>query len=448
MSVTLTGTGGLFTRWGKLIGGSNESCVALNTTLRARADTIEAQYQSAQQDVVDSLYSDRDSAFQAMGGWLGNLQSFMQNTVVEMCYDDAPGINPKDVNTSLDKIILQMVADNASINRPTITASAIPDPLNYGNGALIVSLVNPITGNPTDMVFDETIAAVCTDDSYPGGGATEGQEPWTFTGEIAADALSVEWPLGSGASATLTTQNASSTGQMITDGDFEEWGGSGNNTPTQWTIAVGTAGTTIFRGASAYVGSYDMQFTGNGSELTCIRQDLTLTDFEPQKSYGFLIRMKTDGSVAAGAVRIRLVDESNAVISDELGTANSVSQAVTSLTSSYTTVEAFFRMPKVMSFTQIKLEIALTTAITNTEVLHMDSAGLVEATPLYDGGPLVAMFRGSTPYAIDDKWIIIVTNNLTTTSFVRSLDRWFDLRTNNKEIPSAVSETIPDNLIS
>lgn len=447
MSVTLTGTGGLFTRLGKIIGGINEACTAVGATANSRADAIAAQFASAQQDLIDGLYANRDSYRGSAGSDLSYLRTLAQNTIIEMCADDGAGINPRDLDAALVKIIAQMVGDVASINQPTVTATVTAGSANVGNGTCIASVLDGTDGLQTDYAFAETIVGTCTDDAYTGGGATEGQEPFQFVGQLPADDdLAWDWPQGSGCDQQAISQNAALTGNLLDDGNFESWSGS-PLAPDDWDIGTGTAGSTVVRAASPYIGTYNLTFVGNGSELTCIRQTLTLSDLEPYGVYGWNMLLKTDGSVAAGVLRVRLVDNGNNVISDEAGNANSSTKTISTLTSSYTAFNGFFRLPAQLP-SAVKLEIALSTALTNTEVLNIDHVGLVEAQRLYDGGPLVAIFNGSTKFAINDTFSIAVANNLTTTSFARSLDRLFGLRALGRKIPSAASETILDSLIS
>ena len=172
MAITLTGTGGLFTRLGAEIAGVNEIATALQATLGTRTTTINNQYLAAQQDVIDDLYATRDGARGLMSSWLGSLQGLAIDTLIEMASDDGTGINPKDLLTAIDKLVLQMKATTQSINRPVLSSTVTADTGNVGNGTIIVSLVDGIDGQPTVMVFAETLSAICTADSYRGGGAT------------------------------------------------------------------------------------------------------------------------------------------------------------------------------------------------------------------------------------------------------------------------------------
>jgi hypothetical protein len=443
-----TSPGGLFVRWGKMIGGINESLTAVGATADSRAVALAAQFVSNQQQVIDGLFGQRDSFHAAAGDYCGYLRDLMSTTLIEMAADDGIGLVSNDLPTALDKLISQMATTVDSINKPTVAATATAGGSNHGNGTFLVSLIDPIDGLQADYVFGETLIATCTDDGFQGGGATQGQEPFSILGQIAADSdLSWDWPNGSGAATATNVIDPAVTGQIVVDGSFEAWEGAGDDTPTNWSLIVATAGTTLVRGEDPYRGAYNLRFIGDGSQLTTVRQTIDVTNLAPLTSYAVNCYLKTDGSVAAGVLQIRLVDGSNTVISDAAGTANSMSKTISTLTSSYTAFSEFFRTPAVLP-TTVKVEIALTTAMTNTEILDIDDLQIVAADLLYAGGPRVKIFAGSTPFAKNDTVSLAVTNSLGVTSFARSLDRTLGLRELGKKIPSAASETISDSLIS
>ena len=56
MTVTLIGTGGCFTRVGRMGGALNDTNTFRGTTLVTKADNIRAQFASTNQQLVDDLY--------------------------------------------------------------------------------------------------------------------------------------------------------------------------------------------------------------------------------------------------------------------------------------------------------------------------------------------------------------------------------------------------------
>lgn len=441
MAITLTGTGGIFTRLGKLAGGINEANTARASTLTARVEAIDNQYEAAQQSVVDSIYSQRDSFISSSTSWLTYLQQLAQDTMITQANADT-ALSELTLTKALELLISQMEDTSDSINRPTISAT-VTDGTNTGTGKLVTTTTDG-DGLPLDYMYAETITAKCTADGYTAGGGTAGQETFTITSPLQTESvLDEDWPQGSGTSITVNALDATlTTGLLLTDGNFENWS---TNTPTNWSITTGTAGTTVFKGSDPYVGAYNLKFVGNGSELTAIRQ--TVANLQPKTPYLFNCWVKTDGSVAAGVLNIRLIDGGGSAITDAQGGANSISLTLSSATSSYVALNGVFRLPAIVPDT-VQIEIRLSTAATNTEVINLDAASLQEMTQLYDGGPWVGICAGAVDFAINDSFSIAAANNLTTTSFVRSLDRLFDLRGLGLKIPSAASETVLDSLIS
>lgn len=452
MAILLAGTGALFPRWGREIAGANEACLAVGSTANTRTTLINNQYLAAQQQLASGLYSSRDSYRASDAQYLSDLQALMQSTLIQMAKDDGTGIVPPDLTTALTKLISQMATSNDTINRPTVSATVTAGGSNVGNGFCRVSLIDPSDGKQTDYLIAETITATCTADGYLNGGATSGQEPFTFTGQASAAVQDWNWPQGSGASISINAVDASVRDLILTDGDFEEWGGTGNNTPDNWsTGATATFGTTVIRSAVApYTGTYNLRIVGDGSQLTTLRQELSLDNLAPDAVYFFNGLAKTTDT--AGVLRIRLVDGNNAVINDNLGTANSVSTNLSDLTTSYTAITTAFRTPSIMPDT-VKIEIGLTTAMTNATTLDIDHFAVAAANLFYGttgggGGPYFALFSGDTEFAIGDTFSIATTNSLTTSSFAVSLNRWLGLTALGQKIPSSTNPTIGDNEIN
>jgi len=211
-------------------------------------------------------------------------------------------------------------------------------------------------------------------------------------------------------------------------------------TPSTLTVHNETDGTiTPAAGSSVDTGGSDklaMVWVGNGSELTSLEQRMTL---QPSTVYAVALRLKREAA-ATGVIRLRLVDGTNTVLDDDAGTANTVSQDVSTVsTSAFDWVTAFFRTPSVLPDV-VKLNIALTTALANTKKLYIDSLTMVEARQLGTLGAWFALIEGDAPPAFGDSYSLSFTNNRAgniQTRFVRHFGR---------QLPSdnSGSETILD----
>ena len=459
MTVTLTGTGGLFTRLGKIQGSINnvngfrgDDAPASATTwgsggpeiscLDDSADGIDAQYASARQDLADGLYTARSSLKSSMSVWQSYLRDLARRTLVEMVNDDT-ALDAKTVQNAMTELITQMEDNSDSVDANSVAASSAAGGSNNGDGVVVVS-VKGGTGLSREHVFAETLTVRCTSDSQTGG-ATEGSETFSVTGDgIEGDTLSQDWPRGSGASTSLTAQDASSTSQLVTNGDFEDFT---SNAPDDWTIAVGAAATDIFAAGSgdAYEGSNGLEFTGTGAApLSEIYQSVTL---KPNTVYMFNCYVKKSASLAAGVLRIDLHDGSS-TIADDQSTDNAATIAHGTVTTSFASFSGTFITPRVLPATT-RIRVKITTALTSGESLFVDHLCMVEARELYTGGPYAQAFSGATKFVKDDKFTITVTND-GAGEFQQAFERLFGMRTLGLQLPSdsGGSETIDDALVA
>lgn len=488
MAITFSGsTGNLFNRWGKMLGGANEAQGVVNATLSARVTSILAQFASADGQVLQqnannllNMQGQYQTTPQAL---LTSYTSMMQNTLVAMAVDDfaANGNNNGGGVLSTNPTFLQCLtyainqmnsggyANTAWLQRPTLASSITANAANVGNGTLVCSTTD-WDGRPLDYLLSETLTVTCTADGYPGGTGTTGSETFSSTGQNAASSINA-WNygnagVGSGSTIGLTVLDTTKTsGLVLTDGNFESWSGTTPNfTPTSWNIGVGSIGSsgTVQRGNTPYLGTYDLWIIGDGSELTTIRQAVTLA---PNTVYAVNAYMHTDGAVAAGALAMRLVTAatptapSSSVVNNDAGVANSIAVDVTALTSSFAAVSGTFQTPAVLPAT-VYFEIHVSTAITNTEKLNVDCVGIQEATQQYPGGPWQALFTGSTDFAAGDSFTNAVSSTQAgsvgfVVAFPSQLGRYLQLATLNGnagvKFPSSTSTSsgeVHNNIIT
>lgn len=443
MAVTLTGTGGLFTRLGKLFGMAKDIRTHM-TDLVTEVD-----------DVLDQYNNDRDFAIgieEGLPGWKAlasspqaTIKTIAERTVIEMVNDDDP-IPVKNLASALDRLFDQMIAGANDVDGTTVssaTASGREDGTsNVGTGQVVVSLTD-VDGRALMYVRDEDILLECTSDAQVSG--TAGRETFSVKGEeILVDRFAVEWPAGSGIASSIIVNDpsidASSGGSnMLTNSDFESFTG---NLPDSWTVDVGTAGTTIddettnfYRGAAA------LKFIGNGSQLTRINQVVTL---KPRTKYcfGFWTRKSTGLAAGVGRISIQTTGGSVAFSSNDTIT-------LSGLTTTYAFRSIVFQTGEDID-ASYEIVIELTTAATSSEIWYIDDLALVEMRQFgAPGGPYIAIWPGSTAFVVPDRFKVTITNN-NEGEFVRELDRFFDLYRLGLWTPSVTdgSETIADSLIS
>jgi len=459
MTVALTGTGGLFTRMGRMGGLLNTinghvGNIAPNPSsawgsggpaivdLKHAIDNINAQFASANQQLVDGLYSQRDSYRGVHGGMKSYLKSLAQATLIKMVDDDVT-LTTYDLPTAIAILIGQMEGV-ASVPKPTVSASVATVAAN-GDAVLLASILGP-DGLQRDYPFAEVLDVVCNADSQTGG--TRYVEQFSVAGDVAqADPLSWDWPKGSGAQTSLTAVDAAIAGpSLLTNGDFENF--SVANTPDNWTIAVGVAGTDIFSagGSDAFTGVNGLRYKGTGGgPLTEIYQAVSLL---PSTVYAINCWLKKTTSLAAGVLEIDLHDGTS-VIADAQSVDNKITKTLSTLGTSHAPFSGFFRTPAVLPATT-RLRIKATTALTSGESMYLDRLAIVPATELYTGGPFAAIFSGATKTVVNDAYTITVANDAMSgagSGWQKLAERFFGMRALGKQLPSDGSPTLSDALI-
>lgn len=397
MAVTLTGTGGLFTRLGKL-------AHALDTINTARGSTIPTE-------VVDAIAtgdSDSDPAIrQALApllsalsngqASLGGLASVIQQAARELLIRQVHADNPLPELTelaALNELIRQVTVAGDYVAANTLSATVTKTGLD-GDGELVLSTKDE-RGRPLENLIAEDLECRCL-------GGSAGSESIELRGEAPiTDRLHWQYPAGSGARRTITLVNPASPSNLLANGSFEAWESSA---ATGWTADTGSFGTHWIEEASTvYAGDKALELVGNGSTLAAISQDIT-AKLSPLTQYGFCIWIRRDGSAAgAGALVVDLYDGSS-VIDDAAGSANSLSIDLTALTTSWVAYTGTFRLPTTLPST-VKLRLRLSTALTNGRSVFLDHAGLARMVPVATNNPgetpRVCGFSGSSPFTVDD----------------------------------------------
>lgn len=431
--------------------------LAINTQQDAWDDKIE-EIADAQDDqiarnaIADLLTEDTlESARDGVASIYSTLRQSAEDVILTYVKADQPS-KATSIVAAIEELRRQMVVSSESVQSATVSVTDAALATNSGNGN-IVTTVKRGDGLQQDLTVAEVGFLTCTADSQTGG-ATERQETFTFTGEgDDGDTSAFNWPTGSGASATVAVIDPTGdndAGNVLTNSDFDAWAGS-PLAATGWTISTGDWGTDAVReGTEVYDGTYGLSLVGDASTLTAIYQDITDVVL-PQRSYAFNVWVKRDVDPAAGALVVEIVDGTSTVIADDAGTNNTFTVDLTNITTSFVAYDGVFRMPKLLPDT-IRIRIRLSTAISSGTIVYLDEAAMGLTTALYDGGPSVAIFPGSTRWVAGDGWTLTMANNRGGASFAASFnalfDRFFDMRSNLQMLPTDGSPTRADTLIS
>lgn len=437
MSVSLTGTGGWFTRQGSLIGEYNRVADLYGSDLTSGFQAIWNQFVSSDQAAVENLptsvaaYRLSGQSYQSVLQQDGALASLLQVA-------DDTSVVPYTLQQSFVMLIQQMVANSQSIQKATLTSAVTPWGSNEGNATVAVGTANQF-GQQIDAIFAETIRVTCTSAN------TSFQETLNAVGAPQVPTNSYTWPGGSGANVSFAILNPAATG-IVTDGNFAAWEGTGDNTPTDWDIVDGAAGVTVFKGAALGVrtGSNAAKLVSDGSQATQLAQTIQLST---NTVYMLTVQAKVSASDGSGTMVMQVTDGDGNVLTDDQGNSLTYSRNMSAqVTTNYQCFTFFFSTPRLLP-TTTRIEIGFGTAPSSTKYLLLSLAGVVQATQLYSGGPCIAAVSGANPTAVGDYYNVVYTNSLTSQSFALGMNRLYNTLSLGQYFPAANSPTISDTLV-
>ena len=474
-NIILTGNGSLFAKLGHHAGVVNDILKSqgavtngpdYSVTIPTKINTIETDYQIGvpEQNIVDGIYSQLTS-FQSVPSLVTYLASTLTpNTLIDLA-NTSQALSTKTVANALTVLVNQMVATSNTIQASNISVgaqTAVGTP--NGNPVFVLGYLRG-DGRQQDYLFAETLTYKVTSDSQSGG-ATLNQEPVQITGQNAASSpLAYNYPLGSGVNQSINLIDASqnmSGGTLLQNGDFETF--TNSNIPDNWVKVTGTIGTQILQGNVAYTGNSSLEFVGDGATATTVTQTFNTTPSTtlgaggtaakllPQINYPINLWLRQTSVPAAGVIEVSFVNGSNVIIQDSQGNNCATNTNLnTSSANTWINMQGMFRLPAALP-SSVALRLKLTTALSSGTDLYIDRiavggvTGSSGATQLYSGGPSIAGFSGNTKVLVQDSWTQALTSNAGLLG--QYCDRALGLKGQNVLIPSAVSPTISDSVVS
>ena len=473
MAVTLTGTGGLFTRLGKLFGLAKtirqhqQAIAPTAATSTSGVRTIYSVYASTTgtlpmaTDLVRAV-TDEDVVANASVTTLSGIKAAAERTLVEMVDADTklPSLTVPD---AMRELAFQMNRDTQKVAITSFTiGSTSYNAANTGNAIVVVSNEAPriikdnvvfaskVSGQPYTRA--ETLTFSCVEDTKAAG-ISSGSEVWHVQGDRSYPNLDRRWRSGSGTMlrvfATSGDQDAGGMPgrNILTNSDFEVFE---SNVPVNWTLDVGTAGTHVASSSTSQRGALALRIIGDGSNLTKLRQRLnagsgTYGRLKGDTLYLVSVWVRADGGAAplAGTMRISFRDASDTVLS---GMTFNID--LTAITLSYVRYGLAVISP-VNIPDEAYMVVELTTAITSTQAIFLDELTVCEMQRLAPGGPGVAIVAGSTDSRRGDLATVAISNNAVGEMNLE-LDRFFGLYETGIFLPSGqgTNVTVADSLIS
>lgn len=439
----------LFTRLGKigkLAYVANGQQATIPTDTDALFDLYDGEDRQAL--IPQALYE----AFQNLPGYattgMGVFATLAEATLLKAVNDDGQPYG-QDTELALKELIRQMTAAAASVKRSTCAATPTALAGNAGNGAIVVTTVRG-DGVAQELCVPENLAVRCVADSYSGQ-AVAGSETFRMYGENATrfGTWGYDWPAGSGVATDLFVVDAqtgpSETGNLLTNGGFENWPLSGL---VGWTVDVGAVTQST---SPVYAGAFALSMAG-GATLHAISQPLSPAPLA-KVAYAVNCWVRVATVPAAGVLTIDLYDPlAAAVVNDDAGTPNSFTRTLSTLVNNtWTNLNGVFRLPKAVP-AGVKIRVRISTAMSGGSTLYIDHLAMAAVSDPYRGGPGVAVFGGSVPFAELDGWSVAVTNDRGGASlngtFQALFDRLFDMRGKRLQLPSNAVPTIADTLIT
>ena len=445
------------TRLGKLFGYANSVQTEVTDLYNANLSSVFTTFASTADLPAVSTLSPLSLDATGLPASIGvNLYGFVSQSITKFVVDYVQrevGIYDGTIDTALRAVQDQLIAASQSFDRIlTTTGSFSATSGNQGNGTVLVNINRPGTALfDRQEMFTESIGVRAV---TAGNVGNFGEATFQFTGVSEYSNTNTEWPNGSGCNIQLRATSASVTASVgtpgvsiLSNGDFEAWS---TNTPRNWSIVTGTAGTQILQGTTPARGSYSLQYTGDGATLTTIRQQIasgsgapTSVLAEQQYAISFWARV---GAATTGTVRIQLENAAGGAIA---GTG--INLDLSTLTTTYTQQSVTFSIAKSALPTTLYMAIRSTVAIANTGVLYLDELILAPMHQLYPGGPMALVTVGTSDWAIGDSGSIAVastTGSGTDGIFMKAFHRWLQPEAKGIYLPISSTPTINDNLVT
>ncbi len=258
-----------------------------------------------------------------------------------------------------------------------------------------------------------------------------------------SSSLDAAWPTGSGVATTLTLTDPGVT-SSLSDPGFESWSSSGPPyIPTSWSIAAGSAGSTVNRVTDGFLNAsgYSLQFVGDTTALRVRQSAANLST----GTYAIHVALKkTVAAVNTGTVSVTLRDASGNVIS-----ATGVSQTFSGLTlNTWTPLTAAVYVPAQLT-NGCFLEVRWTGGA--SDALSIDCLSIIPMPTLYTAGLRLAGFVGATGMVAGaDQWTATTTlsSGTITGKLAKGIDRLLNISNIGARLPTSASPTQADSLIA
>lgn len=461
MTVTLTGSNGLFTRLGKLF-KVVERIQTLQTNgttgLAAEIEDVLDEYNSADMQYADALSNSTEHWQKSCANIYSAVTRVAKETIIGMVDDDTT-LNQKTLGKALDELLDQMGTSSdvkGNVFNVSGTVSGGTAFTGTGNGCIITSDTNG-EGAKFQNLHEDVTTVKCIKDAQVTG--TAGRETFVVMCEKSeTDVRHPDFPGGNGQNNSISvsdpaySQQSSQNRNSLNNSNFENF--TTTNTPDKWSIVVGAAGTEILEESTiVHRGSKCLEFNdGAGSSLTKIEQSFdtsgqTTVKLRPETRYCVSFWTYRTSGVGSGVLKVSLKDGSNNILRSG---AAALSVTLGSDTVTTWTHHSFTFSTTAVLTASAKFVIELTTALGPASQVYIDGVQCFRMAHLTNSSSFhIAVIPGATDFIVDDYAKLTITK--TTTGKMQSFcNQFLGLENLGLQLPyqTDASESISDSLIA
>lgn len=453
MAVNITN---LATRLGKLFGFANSVKTQMSPLYGANLTSLLTQFDGTDYRQVVSAFAGMSNPQSGMSSFIGqSLYSMVQASATNLIMETMRvegGVYDGTLITAYKGFRDAMIAGSESFRKvgtSSLTTTATAG--NLGTGSIIARSLRPASTDYLQEIYDETLTGTC---QTAGNVLNFGAATFRLGGEASRNYTNTEWPGGSGTGTAITATPAAINSpqgdagrSIIANGAFENWS---TNTPAQWTITVGSAGSQVLRSSVPARGAYALSMVGDGATLTTLRQQLAYSNstpvtIQPDTDYALVVYARKTAAGTTGTVKIGLRDVSGTTITGS----SEITLALSSVTTSYAVYSTSFSIAKSAVPTTVYLDIYSTTAIASGNTLIIDELVLAPMTRVYPGGPSVLIYPGTIDWAVNDSFTLdVVSTTSTNGKFMASFARFLGLERQGVYLPVSATPTQADSLVT
>jgi len=412
---------------------------ALYSSIDTYAGEIESDYIGiSRYDLISSVPSMFTGFKTTILSWIGQTNQLALSTLQDQdLILEQLTLSDTSISGIMRGLIADMVTNTESITASVVTIGSVTDhKTNASAGTLLLDgtldgYSSPGTGLnscvsylgvTSQLAVSDTITVRCIGDTY-------GQELFQWVGR--PKSIPFHWQdTGTGTGPTFSVINATTS---FTNQTFDTF--STANTPDNWTLDSGTAGSHIFKESSGFLGSA-LKFTGDGALASIQVSQAPVSTPTPRRRYYVSFWVKGTAGTGSGSLTVQFEGTGYTAGASEKVTMNAAALAAAT---SWTHKGFWVNMPTQIP-SDFKLVIKVTGTLTSAKDVIIDDLAMAPVT--WENGVNIVAYRGSERFVAGDYFTFSITNDN-----AGVFQRWFRDAT-GFQLPTSGSPTRSDTLAS